>query len=215
MTRLRIGKFCGAAKLSKRKLADQCAAALQNSVRDLLIFARIDHVNASAENGNCLALAFDGAAMSSRVDTARHAAEDRQAARGEITTQSLRHTNTIWRRVPRADYRQARTGECFNISAHIQDQRRIVNFAQALRPAFIVAANNLDTRGRSLRNLVSRQLQRFSQGNVLRRMRLQVLGFQLSQRGMKNILDAGKALHQFAPTGGTETRRKGKRQPVN
>ncbi len=115
----------------------------------------------------------------------------------------------------RADNRDARPRQRFNISAHIKDQRRIVDFAQAGGPAFILTADDLNTGGRGFRNLVMRQLQRFSQSNVLGRLRLQVFRFKLGQRGVKDILNVAKTLPQLASASWAEARRKRQRQPVN
>src|SRR5207302_10254317 len=92
----------------QRELADQCAAAFKNAFCDLLVLSRIDDVHAGTENSYGLAFALNGSAMSRCIHATCHAAEDRQAARGEIATQALGHPYSVRRGMPRTDDGQAR-----------------------------------------------------------------------------------------------------------
>ena len=91
MMRLRMGKFCGAAKRSHRKFGNQRAAESENLLRQPRVFLGIYHVDASAEYRDGLAFGGDRAAMAGGVHAARHATNNDQALRGQIAGQALRH----------------------------------------------------------------------------------------------------------------------------
>ncbi len=73
------------------------------------------------------------ALMRGAVDPARHSADDRKTALGEIASQPLRHLIPVGRRAPRADHRDRMPVEHARISANVKQRRRIVNFEETLR----------------------------------------------------------------------------------
>ena len=73
------------------------------------------------------------ALMRQAVYAARHAADDGQAALGQVVPQTLRHLNAIGRRAARAHHRDRMAVEHTRVSAHVKKRRRIVNFQKPLR----------------------------------------------------------------------------------
>jgi hypothetical protein len=60
-----------------------------------------------------------------------------------------------------------------------------------------------------------REFQRLAQRDVLGRLRLQILGFQLGQRRVKDVLNIAEALHQFAAARRAQAGRERKGKPIN
>ncbi len=142
MMRLRMGKFCGAAKvfMGNSEISAPPGARICSVIRR--VFLGIDNVHAGAEDGHRLAFGVDGAAMRGRVHAAGQAAENDQAAGGEIARQTLRHSQSVGRGMASAHHRDARLGDRFHISAYIKNQRRIVDLLQLRRIGGIIEADD-------------------------------------------------------------------------
>ncbi len=63
MTRLRMGKFCGAGERSDGKLADQRSTVGQNLLRQLPVLTRVNNIYSGAENSYRFSLGIHRAAM--------------------------------------------------------------------------------------------------------------------------------------------------------
>ena len=199
MMRLRMGKFCGAGKSADGELADQRSAGRQDAVGDLLVLARIDHVNARPEDGDGLALAHQRAAMRGGIDTAGHAAGDHQAEIvGEIAGQTLGHAHTVGGRVTCADHRDAGRGKRVHVPADIHHDRRIVDLAQQGRIRGIVEREDMGAGVRGLPQLFLRQRRRLPGCDRLGGRGVQPAGFQLGERSAEDALRRAEVFGQLA-----------------
>jgi hypothetical protein len=75
----------------------------------------------------------------------RESADDYRAAIGQIPSETFRHLIPVRGRTSRANDGNLVAIQKFNISAHIQQRRRIVNLAQALRVLRLVPAEQADS----------------------------------------------------------------------
>ena len=73
------------------------------------------------------------ALMREAVYAARHTADDRQSALGQIVPKPLRHLVAVRRRAASAHHRDRMPVEHAGVSAHVKERRRIVDFEQPLR----------------------------------------------------------------------------------
>jgi len=64
------------------------------------VLLRIDYINTRAKHRDGLAFGDDGTAVPSRIHPSSHAADDGQAACGEIACQPFGHSSSVRRRVP-------------------------------------------------------------------------------------------------------------------
>ena len=133
MMRLRMGKFCGAAKvfMGNSEIRAPPRASICSVIRR--IFLGINNVHASAENGHRLPFRIDGAAVGCGVDAASQAAENDQSTVGQIAGQALCHPQSVGRGMASAHDRDSRLANRVHIAAYIKDERRIVNLLQLRR----------------------------------------------------------------------------------
>jgi hypothetical protein len=82
------------------------------------------------ENRYRFPFGVDCAAMRGCVHAASHAAENNQPTIREVTRQALGHPQSIGRGMASAHDRDPRVGDRIDISAHIENQRRIVDLFQ-------------------------------------------------------------------------------------
>ena len=115
--RLRMGKFCGAAKVPSGNSETSAPPRNQNLLGQPGIFFRIQHVHPGSEHGRGLAFAGYCAAMRGGIDAAGHAAEDDQSPGGEIARQALGHAGAV-RRGDAASLRQQPRGVKARLGFH-------------------------------------------------------------------------------------------------
>ena len=115
---------------AERKFADQRAAQLQYLLGELAIFARINHVNPGAEDCDGAAARLHRSPVRDRIDAAGHAANNHQAAVHQILRETLRHAETVRRRVARADHRDSHLQQNPRIAPHVKHKRRIVDLSK-------------------------------------------------------------------------------------
>jgi hypothetical protein len=133
MMRLRMGKFCGPRKGAHGEFGNNCAAFFHLR-EDFLVLFGINYIDPAAEDADRRAgRRSQGSLVRAGIDPTRQAADDHQAAIGQILGQLLRHLIPIGRRTTRTHDRNQMAIEKFNVSADIEERRRVVNLAQALR----------------------------------------------------------------------------------
>ena len=114
----------------ERKFADQRAAQFEDLLAELAIFAGIDDIDAGAEDGDGASAGLHGSLVGDGVDAAGHAADDDQAAVGEVLREPLGHAEAVGRGVAGADDGDGGVEQNAGIAAHVEDERRIVDFGQ-------------------------------------------------------------------------------------
>src|SRR5277367_45849 len=90
----------------ERKFADD-GAALQNFLVEFFVFFGVADVDAGAEDADGAAADGHGALMADGVNAARHAADDDNAASGEVAAEAFRHLRAIESRTAGADDAEA------------------------------------------------------------------------------------------------------------
>jgi hypothetical protein len=98
----------------------------------LFVFFRVTDVDAGAQYPDGAAIGGQRALMSNGVDPPRQAAENRQAARGQIAPQAFRHLRAIKCWPARPYDAEAREIEDLRVAAQIEQHRRIVDLQQGL-----------------------------------------------------------------------------------
>ncbi len=74
----------------ERKFADQRAAEFEDLLGELAIFARVDDIDAGAEDGDGASAGLHRSLVGDGIDAAGHAADDDQAAVGEVLRRAAR-----------------------------------------------------------------------------------------------------------------------------
>ena len=103
-----------------RKFRYERSTQGQDLLRETRILFRINDVNARPEHRHSLAFGSNGAAMTSRVHTSCHSADNHQAMRGQITRQSLGHSRAVGCRMARSYQGNAWLRNYFHLPAHVQ-----------------------------------------------------------------------------------------------
>src|SRR5208282_2463987 len=78
------GEVLGEGRSPERKLRNQAAAVLNDCLRQLAVFRRIDDVDPTAHHADSATVAVERPLMGLRVDTACEAAHDSEALGGEF-----------------------------------------------------------------------------------------------------------------------------------
>jgi hypothetical protein len=133
--------------------------------------------------------------MRGGIDTPGQAAEDYQAAGGEIARQAFRHSHSVGRGVARADHGDTRLAERAHVAAHKEHQRRIVNLLELLRIGGTVERHNPSAGSTRARQLVTSQFQRAAGSQGLRRNCAYARRFKLRQSGPENRIRAAEMFH--------------------
>ena len=151
--------------------------------------------------------------MRAGINSAGQAAGDYQAPFGQIPRQPLRHLIPVRGRTTRADDRNHVAIQKFNVSANIQEGRRIVNLAQPLRVFRFVPREQTAACGLGLSQLLRGSAQGLARMDGLRDGGRQALGFQRGQRGVENRVGAAEFAQQFSGHARAQAGRQRKRQP--
>ena len=175
---------------AQREFADQ-RAALFHFREQFLVLLRIDDVHARAEHADRRAVRSPASAlMRQAVYAARHAADDRQAALGQVMPQPLRHLIAVGRRASRAHHRDRMPVEHAGVSAHVEQRRRIVNFQQPLRIFRLVPIQQAAAQLADLREFLFGILVRALGLDGPRGRGGQMAGLEFGEGGAKDILRA-------------------------
>ena len=169
------------------KFGDQRASRRQHLLRDPGVFLGINNVHTGAEDGHRLSLGVDGAAMRGRVHAASQAAEDDQAAGGQIACQPFRHSESVGSGMASAHHRDSGLGNRVHIAPHIKNQRRIVDLFELRRIGGIVQADDRNSGCGDASHFVMCQFHRLAGAERLRRDGLNAGGFEFGQRGLENV----------------------------
>jgi hypothetical protein len=212
MMRLRIGKFCG--KRAHGKFRHQGAPEGENLVGEPAVFAGIVNVDAGAEDGGCLCLGGQGAAVRGRVYAAGHATNNDDPTGRKVASKPLGHAQPIGSRMPGADDSNAGNGEHSRIAADVQRHRRIVDLLQQRRIRGIIQREDLRSYAGRAHHLLLRQLRRLAQRDRLRCGNVQPGGFQFGQIRGEHRIRAAEVLHQPAASARAEGRYEGEGEPV-
>src|SRR5580704_17707022 len=113
------------------KFADD-GATLQNLFVELFVFLGIAHVDSCAEDSDSSAADGHGALMADRVDAARHAADDYEAAGGEVAAEAFRHLRAVEGRAPGAYNAEAGEVQDLGVAANVKQHGRVVNLQERL-----------------------------------------------------------------------------------
>src|SRR5580658_9331395 len=108
-------------------------AALQDFFVKLFVFFRIANVDACAEDADGSAADCHGALMANGIDTTGHAADDHEAARGEVAAEAFRHLRAVESWASGADNAEAGEVEDFRVAANVKQDGWIVNLKERLR----------------------------------------------------------------------------------
>src|SRR5208282_244983 len=109
---------------AQREFADD-GAALENFFVEFLVFFGIADADGSPVGSH-------GALVADGVDAAGHAADDDEAAGGEIAAEALRHLRAVESGLSGADDAEAREIEDFGIAANVEKDRGIVDLQKRL-----------------------------------------------------------------------------------
>ena len=189
-------------------------AAFFHLREDFFVLLGIDHIDPAAEHADRrTGRRSQGTFMRAGIDAPREPTDDDQTAIGQIPGQFLRHLIPVGRRTTRTHDRNQMTVQKFNVSAHIEERRRIVNFAQALRILGFVPGEQPNTGGLGLGQFFRGSAQRLPGMERLRYRGGQALRFQFGQRGVENRVRAAHLPQQLSGHACAQARRQRERQP--
>src|SRR5580704_5652908 len=104
---------------AQRKFADD-GAAFQNFFVKLFVFLGIAHVDACSEDSDGSAASGHGPLVADGVDAACHAADDYQAAGGEVAAEAFRHLRAVESWAPGAHNAEAGEVQDLEVAANVE-----------------------------------------------------------------------------------------------
>ena len=151
--------------------------------------------------------------MRAGIHAAREAADDYQAAIGQVSGEALRHLIPVGGGTSRADDGNLVAIQKFNISADIEKRRRVVNLAQALGVFGLVPGEQADSGGLRLGEFLGGGAERLARVDGLRYGGGQAMRFQFGERSAENAVGAAHRGEKFSGHARAEAGSQRERQP--
>ncbi len=202
MTRLRIGKFCGAGEAPMGNSLTKRAAVGKDLFGKLLVLPGINNIDPTAEDRYRLCLGIHRPAMRRRIDPASHSTEYDESANRQVAGQPFRHPQPVRRGMPRADDRNPRLAQRRDLALHAQYRRRVVDLKQLGRVSRVVRNQQRGPGCLHLLQFLVGKPHRLPAGDRLRRGQRQSRRSQFGYRDAEDLFNISETFQQpFGPGG--------------